>query len=344
MIIDDFEDASAKVEDAPMRDDSNIIPEWKQKMLNLKGLKMSRVQRSKAQSERFLIDGFLPVGYHIILYGNAGSGKTSVILKLLSEMLSDNEDIEVFFFYIDGQLGMASKFYDYLETKGLEDRYSILTESGADGMLSIVEDMLKTHPHPERLVFVLDTLKHLTQDLNNKGANAKALHRIRNIVSTGATFLSLHHTNKDGENFSGTAEIEQDSDALLKIETVDGNSEHEKISTIKEGGRVRFYFRECSFSFTKGDPTSVKRLDEDINIALIQQMNEDKHLIGGLKAFMRLKGRVSKKELEDAIKEDDDFDYSIRDIRKVIARYVDIHWNVKKSGERNLTHTYSVKE
>jgi len=343
-MINDFEETGAESTPVNKESDNNIIPAWKQNMLRLKGLKMSTVQRKKALDERFLIDGFLPIGYHIILYGNAGSGKTSVVLKLLSEMLVDNEDIEVFFFYIDGQLGMASKFLDYIEEIGLEERYSILTESGADGMLTIVEEMLKGHPNPEKLVFVLDTLKHLTPDLNNKGANAKALHRIRTIVSTGATFLSLHHTNKDGENFSGTAEIEQDSDALLKIETVDGENEHEKISTISEGGRVRFYFKPCSFSFIKGDPTSVKVLDEVSNTELIQQMNEDKHLIGGIKAFIRLKGSVTRAELEEAIKEDDDFDYSRRVVQKAIRDYTDIHWKLRRSGERNTVHNYSLIE
>ena len=328
----------------PIQSNTNIVSDWQIKMDKLKGLKMSDKQREKSLDERFLVDGFLPVGYHVILYGNAGSGKTSVVLKLLADMLEDNADIEVFYFYIDGQLGMASKFTNHIESKNLENRYSILTNDNAETMLTLVEDMLKTHPAPETLVFVLDTLKHLTVDLNNKGANAKALHRIRRIVQTGATFLSLHHTNKDGENFSGTAEIEQDSDALLRIDTVDGTGENEKISTIKEGGRVRFYFKEMSFSFIKGDPVSVQKLEEEIDVSLIAKMNGDKHLIGGLKAFLRLRSSASKAELEQAIKEDDDFEYSRREVQRVISNYVDIHWRVVKSGDRNTTHTYFLLE
>jgi len=323
--------------------DKNIIPSWEQKINSLKGLKMTKEQRAKAKNERFLIDGFLPSGYHIVLYGGAGSGKTSIVLKVLADMLEENEDMEVFFFYVDGQLNIASRFQDYLEKKGLEERYNILTNSNAEEMLSIVEGMVKEHPHPEKFVFVLDTLKHITPDINNKAGNAKALHRIKAIINLGSTFISLHHTNKDGENFSGTAEIEQDSDGLLKIETTQGERKNEMISTIKEGGRVRFYFKEISFSFIKGDPTSVKEA-KNIDVSFISKMNKDKHLIGGIKAYLRIKGQVSKTELEEAIKEDDDFDYSIRAIRAVLKTYVDIHWIVIKSGERNTTHNYRIIE
>ena len=323
---------------------SPIVPNWQSKINQLKALKMSKEQREKALNERFLIDGFLPVGYHIIVYGAAGSGKTSIVLKVLADMLEENQDISVFYMYIDGQLGMSSKFEDYLERATLDDRYTIMTNESVETMLALVEDMLMTHPHPDKLVFVLDTLKHLTPDLNNKGANAKAMHRIRKIVQKGATFLTLHHTNKDGENFSGTAEVEQDSDAVLKIETTDGAEEHQKISTIKEGGRVRFYFKQCSFQFTKGDPVSVTRLDDTVDVGGLTKMNEDKHLIGGIKAFLRLKGSSTRLELETAIKEDDDFDYSTRDIKNVISKYIDTHWKLRKTGERNTTHNYTIIE
>ena len=237
-----------KMEASTKETSDNIIAKWKQKEEELKGLSMSHSQRTKALNERFLIDGLLPIGYHVILYGNAGSGKTSVVLKLLAEMLLDknNADIKVFFFYVDGQLSMASKFMDYIESIKIDNRYSIVTNGTAESMLNLVEEMLEDHPHPEQLVFVLDTLKHLTPDLNNKGANAKALHRIRKIVSTGATFLSLHHTNKDGENFSGTAEVEQDSDALLKIETTDGQKNIKKYQLSKKVDECVFILKSVA--------------------------------------------------------------------------------------------------
>ena len=90
----------------------------------------------------------------------------------------------------------------------------------------------------DNVIVVLDTLKFLTSDINNKNANKEAMHYIKSLCKLGAAWVSIGHTNKDGRRESGTAEIEQDSDGLLRIDSIiDGGK---GIATIKKGGRCRW--------------------------------------------------------------------------------------------------------
>ena len=308
----------------------------------LKGKRMSREDRERALHMDFFLENILPRGFHIIIYGAAGSGKTTIVLHLMKELLQKNDEAEIYYLYLDGQLGMAANYEQHLEDEGLADRYNIITDGTADEIMMVIEELVAESRNPEDIVIVLDTLKYLTHDILSKSNNAKVLHRIKALTGKGVTFISLHHTNKDGENYAGTAEIEQDSDAVLKLVTMDGEEEHTKISTLKEGGRVRYFFKEQSFTFKKGDPTSVEMIDGEVDTDKLAQQKQDSYLITIIKGILTSKGSIKKSELEGLVKEDDDFDGSNKELKNILARYVDIHWKIKKTGERNHIHMYSV--
>lgn len=320
--------------------DNEIIPlSAKEK---LKGKRMSKEAKERALNMCFFLDNILPIGFHIIIYGAAGSGKTTIVLHLMKQLLIEHDDAEVYYLYLDGQLGMAANYEEHLEEEGLDDRYSIITEGTAEELMSSVEELVSESKNPEKIVIVLDTLKYLNPDIISKGTNARVLHRIKALTAKGATFISLHHTNKDGENFAGTAEIEQDSDALLKLVTMDGDEEHTKISTLKEGGRVRYLLEEQSFTFKKGDPTSVEMIDGQVDTDKLAQQKQDSYLITLVKGILTSKGSISKSELEGLVKDDDDFDGSNKELKLILKRYINIHWKIQRTGERNHIHMYSV--
>ncbi len=308
----------------------------------LKGKRMNREDRERALHMYFFLENILPRGFHIIIYGAAGSGKTTIVLHLMKELLEEHSEAEVYYLYLDGQLGMAANYEQYIEEEGLDDRYNIITDGTANELMMVVEELVTESTNPENLVIVLDTLKYLNPDIISKSTNAKVLHRIKALTGKGVTFISLHHTNKDGENFAGTAEIEQDSDALLKLVTMDGDEEHTKISTLIEGGRVRYFFEEQSFTFKKGDPASVEMIDGQIDTDKLEQQKKDAYLITIIKGILTSKGSIPKSELEGLVKEDDDFDGSNKELKSVLKRYVDTHWQIQKTGERNHIHMYSV--
>ncbi len=311
----------------------------------LKAKKMNKLDRERALHMFFFISQLIPAGYHLVIYGAAGSGKTTVTLFLCEQILKEYPKVEIYFLYLDGQLGMAAAYEEHLEEVGLAERYNILTDGNADEMLTLIEDMLKSgESNPDEMVIVLDTLKHLNQNVLSKSANAQAMHRIKALTNQGVTFITLHHTNKDGENFAGTAEVEQDSDALLKIETADGDEPYTKISTIDEGGRVRFFLEPRSFSFTQGDPTSVKMLENTVDADKIAREKEDVHLISTIKGLLNIKGELTKTDLENYLKEDDDFDCTDKERKRILLTYAGKHWERRKGGERNHIHYYKTMD
>jgi hypothetical protein len=177
--------------------------------------------------------------------------------------------------------------------------------------------------------------------VNNKNANKKAMHFIKDVCKLGATFISLGHTNKDGKKQSGTAEIEQDSDALLQIDSAGSIEDDSKIiSTIQKGGRCRCTITNRSFEFTGGYPLSVVALDKPLDIALqealrIQEQN-DESFICEVQRLLRDSGEKSQKELLNML---EDFGMGKNKMMKMLKLYTGKKWEEKK-GDNNASIYY----
>jgi len=75
---------------------------------------------------------------------------------------------------------------------------------------------------------------------------------------------------------------------------------------------------------------------------MITQQRKDANAITIIKGILTLKGQIAKTELEKLIKKDDDFDYNDKKIKYILKHYINIHWKIQKTGERNHIHMYSV--
>lgn len=308
----------------------------------LRGKRMTKESKENALNMKFWIPNLIAQGHHIVLYGAAGSGKTTVVLYMCLLILSEHEDAEVYYLYADGQIAMAARFENYCEGQGFSERYNILTEGLVEENLGLIEELVRSNEaRAKNIIVVIDTLKYLNPNINNKDSNVKAMQRIKQLTNKGVTVISLHHTNKDGENYSGTADIEQDSDALFKIVTAPGDDPKNKISTIEEGGRVRYFMEPRSYSFTQGDPSSVKELESVINPQQLLQQNQDAYAISVIKATLNVEGEMTKTDLEKILNDDDGFDYSEKERKRILKQYKDKHWKVKKGGDKNRKHFYS---
>lgn len=305
----------------------------------LKKMKMSKQDKMRALNMTYFIDGLIPVGYHIILYGAAGSGKTTIALHWCFEIVQKFHDVIVFYLYLDGQLGMAANYENFLEGKNVVERYNLLTNCNVNDTFNLIEKSVSAGEIlPENILVVLDTLKYLNPNINNKDANVKAMQRIKKLTALGITFISLHHTNKDGENYAGTAEIEQDGDGLLKIETTQGDDKYSKLSTIDEGGRVRFFMKSRSYKFIQGKPQSVEEMSELIDAKKILLQKRDESAISIIKNILESNGELNKTELCKLLNEDDRFNCKERERNRILSTYTDKHWKITKGGERNIYH------
>lgn len=164
------------------------------------------------------------------------------------------------------------------------------------------------------------------------------MHFIKDVCKLGATFISLGHTNKDGKNQSGTAEIEQDSDALLKIDSI-GSIEDEStiISTIQKGGRCRCTITKRTFEFEGGNPLSVVNSDKTIDIeeqkTLLNMQKEDASFISEVKTILYNGGEKSQKDLLLML---EDFNMGNTKKRNKLKYYIGTQWEEKK-GDKNAS-------
>lgn len=117
-------------------------------------------------------------------------------------------------------------------------RFSLFENQTISDLKEFYADHIKSETRLDNTIIVLDTFKFLSNDINGKNANKDAMHFIKSICKLGAAWVSLGHTNKDGKSHSGTAEIEQDSDALLRIDSIIENGK--AIANIKKAGRCRW--------------------------------------------------------------------------------------------------------
>lgn len=214
----------------------------------------------------------------------------------MMEIAKNHPDKEFIFLYLDGALQMASSMQKYISSQFFLNM-KILTEASAQDYNELLEELISSKTDLSKYVFIYDTFKFLSTDINHKNANKKAMCTVKELTHLGATFISLGHTNKDKKNASGTAEIEQDSDAALRRDTMDKDST-KKIASIKIGGRCRFDVKEQSFDYIASDISSVEKSKI---FTPILELEENNIIIQEIVSVLKIKPMIQK-ELENRLK------------------------------------------
>lgn len=322
--------------------DNDIIAKEKEGLFAFNKFTMTKEKREELKQMKYTIDGLIVEKYHTYILGKAGSGKTTVMLNLGFQMVE--KGYTVYFFYLDGELSQASKIDEAIEQGQMKDKYHLLVDGTMADYEKILKGLIKTKTDLSKTVFILDTFKFLTADINNKNANKTAMHLIKGVTKLGGTFISLGHTNKDGENFSGTAEIEQDSDAVLRIDASFNDSLI--YATIKKAGRCRCDIKAKSFTFVGGNALSVTQLDEVMDIESENQKqeaeNKDKFFIDETKRILRLNPSMLQKDL--LIQLDESIGISKSQITKKLKMYDGKHWDRVQAKEASNGYNYTVKD
>ncbi len=320
----------------------DIIPKVKVDTSAFNKFTMTKKRREELKQMKYIIDGLIVEKFHTYILGKAGSGKTTVLLNLGFQMVE--KGYTVYFFYLDGELSQASKIDEAIEQRQMKDKYHLLVDGTMPEYENILKELIKAKADLNKTIFVLDTFKFLTDDINNKNANKKAMHLIKEVTKLGATFISLGHTNKDGQNFSGTAEIEQDSDAVLRIDASFNDSLI--YATIKRDGRCRCDIKAKSFTFTGGDAMSVTQLDEVMDIESENQKqeaeNKDKFFIDETKRILRLNPFMLQKDLLSQL--DENLGIAKTQITKKLKMYDGKHWDRVQAKEASNGYNYTVKD
>ena len=297
----------------------------------LKGYAMTKDVRKKYEELVYLYDGLIVNGYHHYVYGQAGSGKTTTMYYLMISMAQEHQDKQFIFFYLDGALNMASQMDKYIEDLGIKN-VMMLTEGSASDYKEVMDNFINSEVDLRNYVFFYDTFKYMSRNVNDKNSNKEAMHSIKALNKLGATFITLGHTNKDGKRESGTAELEQDSDAMIRVDSIEDNGR--MITSLSRGGRCRFDLKEKSFSYVAGDPTSV--IEEDMFME-IDNDDEVKAIVLNIKHILE-DGQKTTKEIVD------ETTFGKNKMLKVLHNYTDKlgYWELEK-GDKN-TKKYTLWE
>lgn len=307
---------------------------------------------SKITAVSKLIDGIAYAGHHTYLYGASGTYKTTFVTALCLQALEKNPSIEVHYWGFDVSLPYSiavtqdlynKRFELFINQtiKDMEDFYSIYLENGV---------------RLDNVIIVLDTFKFFTKNINDKKANQNAMHFIKSICKQGAAWISIGHSNKDGMRESGTAEIEQDGDGILRIEIV--KSQNKCIGTIKKAGRCRWGEKTVTIETTLEDvdnenphlfySAAIKNahIVDNKDAENLIKINENYHELELISEIIKnfsnqFKRPIIKTELLAQIKESKEIDLSVRQLEVVLKAGENRFWHVENDKKNNNRQLFS---
>lgn len=177
------------------------------------------------KQHEFLIDRFLPSKLITMIYAAGGSGKTYLaygIVKRLCEMGK-----ELFYLDFDNPVNVLK-----------ERRCDELLINRYKNLRYIQRSTLKMQSHElifelessaikgayENCVFVLDSLTNFC-DLFNDNRLMRLFDALKNMREADATIIILHHSNKNGKNYQGSACIRNAVDCMYKLSQKPSNDD-----------------------------------------------------------------------------------------------------------------------
>ncbi len=264
----------------------------------------TNIERLEEMTNRdFVIDGLIQEKSHTVIYGASGTGKTTLMFYFIKEAKEHNPNLEIFYFLLDGADQIAlngARYYNDANT------LHILNLVQARDIMEELHNNIKEKTDLSNVLFIFDTYKKFQNDVNNKGANSKHMHILRELTSLGATVVSVAHTNKDGKNFSGTAEMEQDADAVIKVnKMVDIEDKEVMTVSLSEGGRIRWRLVPRSYKIPRNnpDPQLVNPIDY-VDMKDAEFLDEYADIIAIVRLSLAEDGDGNQKLLYDRLEED----------------------------------------
>jgi len=352
-----FEWAKKEVGDSKLK--GSVLSKPKKKKVKVKKEKNGE---KKPAWERFILKGgefdeesikrieeltylsFIPRGHHTFVYGEAGTLKTTIITyEMIDEMMSDPK-LKVFLYSFDASQLHNVAMWEYAKEKGVSGQFHILDEAKGDDLFSFIEKANKESWDLHNAVFLIDTYKKIAGNVNDKGNNVTVMSLLKSLTKMGATVVSIGHTNKDGVNNSGTAEIEQDTDGMLRFDAYEDTTG--KTVSVTASTRLRFEFEPRSYRVAKPDGKGYNGIMDNID-PLAKYVHLDK-LITNQKA------KASEEEVWepriDAVREairkghvratpiQETTGLTKEMVKKVLAKYEGVHWRGETIGYNHIEY------
>jgi hypothetical protein len=309
--------------------------------------------------QSFIMERLAILGQWTVIYAPPNSGKTLLTIRLLSDAIQDNEEIDarkIFYVNADDDFRGAVSKLKVAE----EYRFHMLVPGHRGFSVGKIPEMLKELAETQTasgVVIVLDTLKKFV-DLMEKSAQSAFGVIVRNFIMAGGTVIALAHTNKnrnaDGKNVrSGTSDILDDSDCAF-VMNVDSATDSEQVVTfdnIKSRGDVD-KSRSFRFNLHKGEDAWRKNFD---SVEVIDKGDAEKAHEETLKQMLLEENREVVATIIETLTGHDFAGKNMGDIKSIVHELAevpeklvgkvlkagrDIYWRESKSTDSKTAKIY----
>lgn len=329
-------------------------PTVKSKLFDRFSMKgMSEKLEADCQSEQFILPNIALLGQFTVLYARHNSGKTLLVIYLLTEVIrSEKIDASnIYYFNLDdSQSGLVEKL-KIAEEWGFHVLCDGYRGFKVKEFITHIEKLCETD-QARGVVLVLDTLKKFT-DLMDKRKASLFGEVIRRFVLKGGTVIALAHVNKkvgsDGKPvYAGTTDIIDDADCAYVLDLISTDDATKtrvvEFENKKKRGNVA---SRVAYSYSIEDGLSYQELMATVchvdekNLSLAKQSEEvkaDSEIIEAVAACIS-KGGFTKMRLRDAVSESIGISKlaAVRVIEKYEGKDPEKHWwtfTVKARGAK----------
>jgi len=337
MILDDFEDVSAKRENTPTQKDNSIIP-FTNPFTNGLSAKADDIENAISVS---LIDGFMEYNKVSILYGESGSGKSLLTLSLCVRLLENSMINTINYYDFDNPLSdqkdrgihklirrYKSKFnYINLETM---DKKDLTPEQVLDGLLSISSNDTKVY---ENQFFVFDTMGELVSgSLGDDKVVRPLLDKLKKLRSMGATIQIIHHTTKAKEDvtFFGSNYFKVKIDAMWLLTSKSGVDRELEFALELQKNRSG-NLKNTAFTV---NPTT--HTIKDGNYLLASMSDDESEIVADIRVVLSECEQIAQGNLLKHIGKDEKDKKSI----KLLKKYDGVMWDRLESASYPKTVSY----
>ena len=297
----------------------------------LRKIALTKEDKSKNANIKYLIEGFLPQKHILVLYGDSGSGKnwlSSAIAKKLCKKMK-----EVFFLDFDNPEAVLNERNIY-ERIVEEPNIRYIHRSKIDHIpLEFIEYLNKKAlgEYFKDMLFILDNLQEFIDPKNERQAR-EFFGYLKNMRESGATIILLHHSNKDGKNYDGSAVIKRNCDILYKASYIPSSEGETRLmlELQKERARVQdkaFAVNEYDYSFKEIDMNEAKM--SSFELSFVKNIRE---------VLKREEGLSKRKLIERA-----DYKVSDKTHMDTLDKFENIYWRVEKATKQGSASKYFIK-
>ena len=287
----------------------------------------------------FAYDDFIVNGHLIVIAGEANSGKSSIMLRLVCPVMV-KRGYQVIYINVDVACVDTRDMLQQANTDGIDLLVPEVAGQGVEDVIDHLDKMSRGAITLSHTVIVLDTLKKFA-DLISKTETRKLLSMLRRLTSKGVTVICLAHTNKRPDAngkllFEGVGDIKNDVDELIYLASNKQDDGTVVVSAKPDKTRARItplaFKIEQDRSVTPTQPVDIQDHKQKAD-----QFAKDQNVIQAITDLLK-KGECNQTQILNSLHPQG---ISSRQVRRVLQSYADpkayaVLWTKDKLAKQAL--------